>query len=161
MADWTVPKDSNLSRSWSKQYNSNVVSFETTVRYESSIVLPMDHVLDLVLSIDILLKLNSSFCITVQNRETKRSYHLHYIVADLLISVQDDNFYYGIGGNGSQWKHLTRDLLVDLQKGIQLSVTGDKKKKHRRTEIKVIKQQMLNRFECVNKYIVLMSYLNR
>lgn len=53
---------------------------------------------------------------------------------------KDDNFYYGIGGNGTQWKHLTRDILVDLQKGLQLS---DKKKKYRRTEIKVSKLTIL------------------
>lgn len=54
-----------------------------------------------------------------------------------MICQQDDNYYYGIGQNSTGWKRLTRDIVVDLQKGIQASVTGDKKKKHRRTELKV------------------------
>ena len=38
----------------------------------------------------------------------------------------------------TSWKHLTRDLLVDLQKGLQTNTNNlDKKRKHRRTEIKV------------------------
>lgn len=92
--------------------------------------------------------------VTIQNRETKMTFFLHYIVADIALSVQDENFYYGIGvdsntgstnSNGT-WKHLTRDLLVDLQKGIQGMTTTsignnnnnlDKKRKLRRTEIKV------------------------
>lgn len=135
LAEWQVPKESNLTRSpLAEAPHTSVVSFETSLRYESAIVLTMDHVLDLVLGIDLNLKMNSSFSVTVQNRETQKEYHLHYIVADLMINVQDDNFYYGISGNGTQWKHLTRDILVDLQKGLQLS---DKKKKYRRTEIKV------------------------
>lgn len=112
----------------------------------------MDHVLDLVLGIDLLLKPNSSLMVTLQNRETKRLYNLHYVVADILLSVQDDNFYYGIGmSDTAAWKHLTRDLLVDLQKGIQQIVnnggrsavgsapsTLDKlRKKLRRTDVKV------------------------
>lgn len=131
-----------------------MILFATQSQYESAIVLKMDHVLDLVLGIDVLLKPNSSLMVTLQNRETKRLYHLHYVIADILLSVQDDNFYYGIGTNLTAWKRLTRDLLVDLQKGIQQIVTNsgrsagsnvspstvlDKlKKKLRRTDVKVM-----------------------
>lgn len=87
-ADWTTPKESNLTRYLLAEFHSNVATFETNVRYESAIVLSLDHVLDLVLSVDINLKPNSSFSVTMQNRETKKAYHLHYIVADLMISVQ-------------------------------------------------------------------------
>ena len=48
----------------------------------------LDHVLDLVLSVDILFKPNSSLKVTLQNRETKKEYNIHYIVADLLLSIQ-------------------------------------------------------------------------
>lgn len=115
----------------------------------------MDHVLDLVLSIDIQLYLNSSLTVTIQNRETKQLYHIHYVVGDALLSIQDENnFYYGIGAhNANQWKHLTRDLVIDLQKAIQqtpnigvsnsfssaiIASNVDKlKKKLRRSDIKV------------------------
>lgn len=88
LVDWQVPKESNFTRALQTDANTNVVSFETTLRYESAIVLSMDHVLDLVLGVDLNLKMNSSFSVTVQSRETQKEYHLHYIVADLMISVQ-------------------------------------------------------------------------
>lgn len=89
LAEWQVPKDSNFTRSpLADAISSAVVSFETSLRYESAIVLTMDHVLDLVLGIDLNLKMNSSFSVTVQSRETHKAYHLHYIVADLMINVQ-------------------------------------------------------------------------
>lgn len=63
---------------------------------------------------------------------------MHAIECYYVYSIaQDDHYYYGIGQNVSGWKRLTRDIVVDLQKGIQASVAGDKKKKHRRTELKV------------------------
>lgn len=106
-----------------------------------------------------MLKPNSSLMVTLQNRETKMTYRIHYIVGDLILSVQDDNFYYGIG-MPTTWKHITRDLLTDLTKGIQASAalsnaaaaananhvspTGEKsKRKHRRTDIKVIEIALL------------------
>lgn len=93
--------------------------------------------------------------ITLQNRETKQLYNIHYVVADILLTVQDENFYYGLGTSTNTWKHLTRDLLVDLQKGIQQIINGASissnaaavpavsptlekmKKKLRRTDVKV------------------------
>ena len=135
--DWRIPSGSNVSRAHDKDAHSTVVMYSTTPQYDSAVTMPMDHVLDLVLSIDLQLKPNSSLMLTLQNRETKKSFNLHYIVADLLLSVQDENFYYGLGTETSGWKRLTRDLLVDLQKGLQISQTNEKKRKHRRTELKV------------------------
>lgn len=150
-SDWVVPGGSNLTRVFDKSIGNDVLAFATQSHYDSAIVLKMDHVLDLVLGIDLLLKPNSSLMVTLQNRETKRLYNLHYVVADILLSVQDDNFYYGIGTTATAWKRLTRDLLVDLQKGMQQIISGgsrtgtgsgpstlDKlKKKLRRTDVKV------------------------
>lgn len=89
LVDWQVPKESNFTRApMGDVHSSNVVTFETTLRYESAIVLSLDHVLDLVLGIDLNLKMNSSFSVTVQSRETQKTYRLHYIVADIMINVQ-------------------------------------------------------------------------
>lgn len=153
---WNVPKGSNFSRvSDSKLSTNHHITFATNIHYNNAIVMHLDHVLDLVLSIDLKLQPNSSFTVTVQNRETKQLYYIHYVVSDALLTVSDDNnFYYGIGmHNAGTWMHLTRDLVVDLQKGIQqvpiTSVSNsfagmaytngvDKmKKKLRRSDIKV------------------------
>ncbi|XP_037907785.1 D-glucuronyl C5-epimerase B isoform X3 [Hermetia illucens] len=136
--EWRIPKRSNLSRVWHTKLNTTVMYFTTTSHYDSAIqIQQLDHVLDLVLGIDLMLKSNSSsLMITIQNRETKRIFNIYYILADLLLSVQGENIYYGIGSNSiNTWKHLTRDLLVDVQKGL----TGFERKsmKIRRSELKI------------------------
>lgn len=84
-----MPKGSNLTRHYDGGVHSNIASYATPSLYESAVMLPLDHVLDLVMSVDMLLKVNSSSLIVmVQNRETKKTYNLHYIVADLMLSVQ-------------------------------------------------------------------------
>lgn len=77
-----------MSRAYNSNVHSNIVTFMTSTQYSSAIVLSMDHVLDLVLSIDILFKSNGSLTIGVQNRETKKTVYVHYIIADLLLSIQ-------------------------------------------------------------------------
>lgn len=155
---WIVPNGSNFTRIYeSNTFNNHIISFATQIHYDSSVEMHLEHVLDLVLSIDIELQSNSSFTVTIQNRETKQLYNVHYVVSDALLTIADEsNFYYGIGAiNAGNWKHLTRDLVVDLQKGIQqipvVSVSNnfgsngaaftnnvDKiKKKLRRSDIKV------------------------
>lgn len=34
----------------------------------------------------------------------------------LIVNLQDDHVYYGIGVD-QEWKHIARDLIVDMQKG--------------------------------------------
>lgn len=117
---WTVPKGSNLTRTQETiSTNNHIIIFSTTPY--TTITMHLDHVLDLVFSIDVELQPNSSITVTVQNRETKQLYHIHYVISDTLLTVSDEsNFYYGIGTiNVGIWKHLTRDLVVDLQKAIQ------------------------------------------
>ncbi|XP_052860948.1 D-glucuronyl C5-epimerase B [Anopheles cruzii] len=153
MAAWIIPKSSSLNRTLDpivaraggRSTGANMVlTFSTGKSFDTALVLPMDHVLDLVLSVDVLLKPNSTLCVTLQNRETQKMYHVYYILADLLIGVQDENIYYGIGLNSTGvWKRLTRDLFVDLQKGLPQYVITDKRRKMRRTELKVVEVSLL------------------
>ncbi|XP_061396807.1 D-glucuronyl C5-epimerase B [Musca vetustissima] len=140
---WHIPKSSNLSRIWHPKFNSTVIQYETAVDFDSAIVLNnLNQAMDMVLSVDLLLITNSSsLLVTIENHETKRTYRLHYIPADLLLSVQDDNIYYGLGGTQTlnKWRHLTRDLHIDVQKG--LAVEAPKKSmasKVKRSDLRVI-----------------------
>lgn len=145
LAEWLVPENSSLTRAPDTASRSQVLRFATGSNFDSAIRLPLDHVLDLVLSVDLLVRPNVSLIVTLQHRETKVSYHLHYIVAELLVTAQDENIYYGLGvPRMNRWKRITRDLLVDLQKGLQLQQANEqqqqpqqKRKKLRRTEIKL------------------------
>lgn len=136
-ANWTIPKESSLSRT---SYElTHIVNFTTSSQFESAIYLEMDHVLDLLLSIDILLTTNSSLIVTMQNRETQQVFFLHYLLADFYISVQDVNIYYGISpSTANHWKRLTRDLFIDVQKGV-VSMSSNRKVKMRRNELKVVR----------------------
>lgn len=152
MADWKIPNSSVLIREMDNTLDTTILTFATPNQPENTITLQMDHSLDLVISVDVKLKTNSRFIVTLQNRETKMTYRIHYVVSDVMLSVQEDNFYYGIGASVSTWKHLTRDLLTDLQKGTQAaaalvnpsanhvsSPAAEKiKRKHRRSDIKVV-----------------------
>lgn len=141
-------KSSNLTRIWHPKFNTTVVQYETATEYDSVLELDVNNssITELVISLDLLLVTNgSSLMITLQHQETKQLYHLHYMPVDLLISVQDDNIYYGLGSLQSlnKWRHLTRDLLVDVQKGIGALKGGDKKSqaatiKLKRSELRVV-----------------------
>lgn len=137
--DWTTPKTSNMTRIWHHKFNTSIVQFETTIGYESAISIQLNQSQDLVLSVDLLLVTNSSsLMVTVLNRDTKHSYNLHYIPAELLLSVQESNIYYGLGSGAlNKWRHITRDLHIDVQKGI---VMGDKRSplKVRRSDLEVL-----------------------
>lgn len=147
-AEWLIPENSSLTRSFDAAVRSHVLRFTTSSNFDGAVHLSLDHVLDLILSVDLFIRPNVSLIVTLQHRETKAFYHLNYIVSDLLVTVQDENIYYGLGvPRKNRWKRLTRDLLVDLQKGLQLQMTmgggpgaggtEQKKKKLRRTEIRL------------------------
>lgn len=58
---------------------------ETAVQ---GVLLKLDHVLDLVLSLNLRFQGNASFTVTLQSRENRELFYLHYITSDLLISAQ-------------------------------------------------------------------------
>ncbi|XP_068144007.1 D-glucuronyl C5-epimerase isoform X2 [Drosophila tropicalis] len=117
---------------------------KATIGYSSAISINPHQTLDLLLSVDLLLVTNSSsLMVTVLNRETKLKYSLHYLPADLVLSVQDTNIYYGMGRLSlNRWRHLTRDLHIDVQKAI---VFGSKHSpiKVRRTDLEILTISLL------------------
>lgn len=137
-ANWTVPKDSAIQRNHVVNATT-IVNFTTANQFDSAVYLELEQTLDLLLSIDLFLTPNSSFIVTMQSRESQQVFFLHYILADFSLTVQDVNIYLGIGVNSSnRWKHLTRDLFIDVQKGA-IAMYSNRKLKMRRSELKVIR----------------------
>ncbi|XP_074031517.1 D-glucuronyl C5-epimerase [Leptinotarsa decemlineata] len=134
---WIVPATAKLEKVFDNALGSNILKFTTTEEYTDGIGLSLDHVLYFVISLDIILTGNSSLCVILQNRETKEIYNLHYITSDIWITVQDNNIYHGIG-TSQEWKKLTRDLIVDLQKGMTYLDKDKSKHKVLRSKIKVV-----------------------
>lgn len=132
---WVVPQGSVMSRVYDKRVNSYVLKYATPETSTSGISLKMDHVLDFVMKLDLCVKDNGSVIVILQSREKKETYFLHYTTSNVVLRVSNNHIYYGIGTVSNHWKRLTRDLVVDLQKG--LSINDKNKKKLSRSKLKV------------------------
>ncbi|KAL0105611.1 hypothetical protein PUN28_015837 [Cardiocondyla obscurior] len=135
--NWNVPQGSVMNRVYDKQVNSYVLKFATPETSTSGISLNLDHVLDFVLKWDFNIKDNGSVTVVLQSREKKEMYYLHYVTNNLVLYNYNNHVHYGIGQTNHQWKRLTRDLVVDLQKGLYLN--DKSKKKLPRSKLKVVK----------------------
>ncbi|XP_011172613.2 D-glucuronyl C5-epimerase B [Solenopsis invicta] len=135
--NWNVPQGSVMNRVYDKQTNSYVLKFATPETSTSGISLKLDHVLDFVLKWDLNIKDNGSITVTLQSREKKEMYYLHYVTNNIVLYNYNNHVHYGIGQANHQWRRLTRDLVVDLQKGLYLN--DKNKKKLPRSKLKVVK----------------------
>lgn len=134
---WTVPQGSVISRPYDKKAASYVLKYATPETSTSGISLSLDHVLDFVLKLDLAIKDNSTITLVMQNREKKDNFYLHYTTTNIVLHSFNNHIHYGIGQNNNQWRRLTRDLVVDLQKG--LNVLEKSKKKLSRSKFKLVK----------------------
>ncbi|KAG5308593.1 GLCE epimerase, partial [Pseudoatta argentina] len=135
--NWNVPQGSVMNRVYDKQTNSYVLKFATPETSTSGISLKLDHVLDFVLKWDFNIKDNGSVTVALQSREKKEMYYLHYVTNNIVLYNYNNHVHYGIGQANHQWKRLTRDLVVDLQKGLYLN--DKSRKKIPRSKLKVVK----------------------
>lgn len=86
LANWHIPPGCSIARINTKY--GKILNFTTSDIYNNAVRLKMEHVLDFVLTLNVLLHPNSSICIVLQNREKKEIYNLHYIASDILITAQ-------------------------------------------------------------------------
>lgn len=133
--DWILSQGSLLKRIYSKRFNSYVLKYNTP-QTASGISTKLDLIYKLILKIDFYLKENGSITVELQFREKKDLYYLHYVTSNLVIYAHNNHIYYGIGQEFNHWKRLTRDLVVDLQKG--LSLVDKTKRKISRSKLKVV-----------------------
>ncbi|KAL1138097.1 hypothetical protein AAG570_009792 [Ranatra chinensis] len=103
----------------------------------SQILLKSDYVLDFIMSVDLMLRPgdNSSMTFVLQNREKKEIWFLHYVCSSVHIYAKDHDIYHGMNCEDGVWASLTRDLIVDLQKG--LSFQEIPKRKLSRSKFKI------------------------
>ncbi|XP_011686132.1 PREDICTED: D-glucuronyl C5-epimerase [Wasmannia auropunctata] len=133
---WNVPQGSVMNRVYDKLANSYALKFATPETSTSGISLKLDHVLDFVLKWDFNIKDNGSVTVVLQSREKKEMYYLHYVTNNIVLHNYNNHVYYGIGQANHQWRRLTRDLVVDLQKGLYLN--DKSRKKLPRSKLKVV-----------------------
>lgn len=71
---------------------------------------------------------NGSISVTVKSDEA--TFHVHYVFSNKLISCNGRNIYYSLGENRiGKWIHFSRDIDMDLLKGLALKCS-----KHRKTK---------------------------
>lgn len=83
-----IPETASLQRSFDQSLNTKIMEFRTSENYNEGLKLRLDHVLDFVMRVDMMLNGNSSLTVILQNRESKDAYFLHYITSDILITTQ-------------------------------------------------------------------------
>lgn len=87
MGKWVVPFGAMVNRSLDVRF-TKYLQFATNEALSGAVSLKLDHVLDFVLSMDVNLQANGSVRVILQNREKKEVFNLHYIISDVMISIQ-------------------------------------------------------------------------
>ncbi|OWR55408.1 D-glucuronyl C5-epimerase B isoform X1 [Danaus plexippus] len=134
LENWIVSQDALMSRELDPELKANVIRFTTTDQPASQVRARLNISQDFVLSMDLMLKPNSSVTVILQNKDKKETVYLHYVTSTQLIYAQEDHIYYGVGLE-QKWRRLTRDLIIDMQKGWALQ--DRPKRKSPRNKFKV------------------------
>ncbi|KAF0749260.1 D-glucuronyl C5-epimerase, partial [Aphis craccivora] len=118
---WNVPETSKIQIAFNAQVNSNVIDFFST---DKPISLKIDSKEEFFISFDVALSLStrSSIVITIKDmKEQNEVWNLHYICSRTFIFAKGHNIYHGMHcGKEFGWKKLTRNVLIDLQKGFHM-----------------------------------------
>ncbi|KAI5711010.1 hypothetical protein M8J76_012821 [Diaphorina citri] len=129
--DWVVPNSGGYAgRQYNQLVNSYVLNFHTSEG--QTVSLKLNHGSDFILGVTLSILSNSSLSVALENSELQEMWRLHYVCSRDLITARGQDIYYGIGCS-STWQTLTRDLLIDVQKGVLLQ---EKKRK-----IKLVKSK--------------------
>ncbi|KAG6462166.1 hypothetical protein O3G_MSEX013097 [Manduca sexta] len=135
LENWIVSKDATMAREFDESVHSNVIKFSTSEHVASQVWLKVNVSQDFVLSADLMMKPNSSMTVVLQNKDKRETVYLHYVTNMQMIYAQDDHIYYGIGVE-QQWRRITRDLIIDMQKGWALQ--DRPKRRSPRNKFKVV-----------------------
>ncbi|KAK7604058.1 hypothetical protein V9T40_004331 [Parthenolecanium corni] len=128
-ANWLVPHvDAEVKYVRDIEINSSVMCFSSVlgnpVTLHSNITLP-------ILSLNLQLKPDnaSRFTVTLENVLEKRTYRVHFICNENYIWANAQDVYYGIlcPKNSKKWIKLSRDIFIDVQKGIMLQTHSKSK----------------------------------
>lgn len=95
------------------------------------ISLSLESIQDLVFSLMIKMDTNGSMTVIVEDKELHERYFVHYVCSSVYISVEGNHIYYGMGPR-KHWGRLTRDVAVDLRKGLALTKLKRRVKYHTR-----------------------------
>uniref|UniRef100_H2YXW6 heparosan-N-sulfate-glucuronate 5-epimerase n=1 Tax=Ciona savignyi TaxID=51511 RepID=H2YXW6_CIOSA len=94
----------------------------------SGAALILGNTIEHILSFDLKMITNGSLSVVLETNDKLKQYTIHYITSNIVIDFDHkSNIYYGLGAS-RHWRHIARDLLTDLKKGIGLTDTRQAKK---------------------------------
>ncbi|KFM77791.1 D-glucuronyl C5-epimerase, partial [Stegodyphus mimosarum] len=133
---WLHSEQSSRKTIFDSVAGSNVLEFKTSGN--SKEILSIEESLEeTTLNCDLRLISNASLTVVLGSASDNTLYRIHYVMSDVLLSVIDSDIYYGIG-NSVMWKTLTRDLLIDLSKGLPSMQNRRKISKSRNMQVRSI-----------------------
>lgn len=88
LENWIVSKDAVMTREFDTKLKAKVIRFSTTNQTSSQVWVKVNITQDFVLSLDLLLKPNSSLTVVLQNKDKKETVYLHYVTSNQLIYTQ-------------------------------------------------------------------------
>lgn len=96
VVNWLVPVGCFLNRS--HESGNYLLKFNSNDNRDSPISLKLDHVMDFIMSMNVKLERSSSITVTLQDREKKEVFYLHYNTSDMFIYAQVSFcFIYNVG----------------------------------------------------------------
>ncbi|XP_054708007.1 D-glucuronyl C5-epimerase B-like [Uloborus diversus] len=104
----------------------------------TEISLSLEEGLDVTtLNCDLMLISNASMTVVLSSNSDQTLYKIHYVMSDIHVSIVDSDVYYGVGAR-NKWRTLTRDLVIDLNKGLHTAQGRHKIPKPKNLQVRSI-----------------------
>lgn len=118
--------------------NTHVIEFDTSDSiHNPGILHQLENIAFGFLFFDVRFANNGSVTVAMEMKgRPNHLFYLHYICSENVLAVSEDNVYYGIGLRRT-WGRVTRDLIVDVQKGIMMQL-GKKYRGSRLVPLRII-----------------------
>ncbi|XP_061198385.1 D-glucuronyl C5-epimerase-like [Saccostrea echinata] len=133
ISDWLLPDRKSEIRSRMDDRTSvdnGVVEFRTSTNLKNpGISISTEKERMSTLSMDIMFINNGSVTVLIQTGDGNL-FNIHYVLSDSIIKINGKDIYYGIGlHKKGKWIHLTRQVMVDFQKGLTLQYSKNRSSK--------------------------------
>ncbi|GAB6023654.1 hypothetical protein CHUAL_008421 [Chamberlinius hualienensis] len=112
--------EGKFARKWDDQVHSEVLEFQTSDSLlRGGISLSLSRAQDYVIGLDIKFTTNGSLSVVADDKDRHERYFVHYVFTPMYVVVSGNHIYYGLGSKQStSWRRFTRDITVDVRKGL-------------------------------------------
>ncbi|XP_048775492.1 D-glucuronyl C5-epimerase B-like [Ostrea edulis] len=130
LSNWLLPDRKSEIRSRMDDRTSldnGVVEFKTATNVKNpGISISAKERRMTTMSLDVMFINNGSVTVLIQTGDGNL-FRIHYVLSDNIIKLDGKDLYYGIGSNmKGEWIHLTRQVMVDFQKGLTLQYSKNR-----------------------------------